>query len=79
MPLMGRLPLAGGGISYFSRECGSVPCLFALWKTVGNGRDGIPFFQLTGREQYDNLSVDDISVTVITGDERRDATWERRR
>ena len=55
------------------------PAFLYLRKTLGDGREGIPFFQLTGREQYDNLSVDDISVTVITGDERRDATWERRR
>ena len=77
--MQGFLLPVGGGISYFGRECGSIPCLFALWKTVGNGRDGIPFFQLTGREQYDTLSVDDISAAVISEDERRDATWERRR
>lgn len=38
---------------------------------MGDGREGIPFFQLTGREQYDTLSVDDISDTVITGAEER--------
>ena len=39
---------------------------------MGDGREGIPFFQLTGRAQYDTLSVDDISATVITlAEERR--------
>ena len=32
---------------------------------------GIPFFQLTGRRQHDILSVDDISVSVITDTEER--------
>ena len=48
------------------------PAFLYLRKTLGDGREGIPFFQLTGRAQYDTLSVDDISATVITlAEERR--------
>ena len=72
----GRLWAAGKVILAGNAE--AFPAFLYLRKTLGDGREGIPFFQLTGREQYDTLSVDDISVTVITEDERRDAAWERR-
>ncbi len=71
--------LRAAGVEFLGRNARAFPAFLYLRKTLGDGREDIPFFQLTGREQYDTLSVDDISVTVITGDERRDATWERRR
>ena len=51
-----------------------------LWKRAGSANFAFPapFFLLTDCARCDSLSVDDISADVISEDERRDATWERR-
>ena len=59
------------GLNFWAGNARAFPAFLYLRKTLGDGREGIPFFQLTGREQYDTLSVDDISVTVITATEER--------